>query len=589
MEKNKTNKTVSIIIVVALIIVVLWFIIIYPLIRFNANENMVMEATKRYFEVNYTQLPKEGEIRTVSVRTLLDQKYITDLRTAYNRDTCSGKESWAKVRKINGKYQYYVYLKCGAISSNVDHQGPTITLKGKTTLEVEKGSTFKDPGIESVRDNTDGTMDTKDVTVKSNVDTSKIGTYTVTYQIEDSFSNMTTVTRKVIVSQSLAKTVEEVTEKKNVYQGNVTNNYIRFSGQLFRIVGANSDGTVKIVSDENISQVDYQSLDKWLNTYYYNHLADSSKEYLEQNYSWCSDTVKEGEVNTKNTCKSEKNKQNVGLLSINDYNNSLKEGESYLYTNTINWTYSKKDSKNAWTVKDGFFGQESKYLGYSITYPFNVRPALVLKKGVKIQSGDGTLTHPYEIGDFKEAKGGSKTTTRYSGEYVSYGSTLYRIVDANVDGYTKVIAVYNLANDTISYGTGDQYNPEKEGNIGYYIENNASKYIKTGIFVKHEISVPIYTKRATYTGKKTEKNYQVKFAAPSMFEMYSSYYDSFWYIESSKDTSVRYLSSYNGTVYYSMDSVTQQQAHMRFVGFLKKSSVIVSGSGTKEDPYKLSY
>lgn len=589
MEKNKVNKMVTIIIIVALIIMVLWFIIIYPLIRFNANENTMLNAAKRYYEVNYAQLPKEGEIRTVSLRTLLDQKYITDLRTAYHRGTCSGKDSWVKVKKENGKYQYYTYLKCGIISSIVDHQGPVITLNGNPTMNVEKDSIFKDPGIKSVEDRTDGTMDVKDVSVKSDVDTSKIGTYTITYTIADSFSNVSTVTRKVIVSQGLAKTVEQATNKKNVYQGTNVSNYIRFSGQLFRIVRANSDGTVVIVSDESISQVDYQSLNQWLNDYYYSHLADSSKEYLADSTTWCSDTVKAGEVDQKNACKEEKTKQNVGLLSINDYNSSLKEGESYLYTNTINWTASKKDSKTAWTVKNDFFDQDSHYLDYSVSYPFNVRPALVLKKGVQIQSGDGSLEHPYEIGDFTKAKGGVKTTTRYSGEYVIYGSTLYRIVEANVDGSTKVISVHNLVNDSIPYGTETEYHPEKAGTVGYYIENNVSKYAKTGIFMKHEIRVPIYTKRATYTAKKTEKKYQVKFAAPSMFEMYSSYFDSFWYIESSKDSTIRYLSSDNGTVYYTMDGVAEQLAHLRFVGFLKKSSVIVSGSGTKTDPYKLSY
>ena len=41
MEKNKVKKNISIIITVAVIILGLWFIIIYPLIRFNENEKIV--------------------------------------------------------------------------------------------------------------------------------------------------------------------------------------------------------------------------------------------------------------------------------------------------------------------------------------------------------------------------------------------------------------------------------------------------------------------------------------------------------------------------------------------------------------------
>lgn len=587
MEKNKIQKNISIIVTILIIILGLWFIIIYPLIRFNANERKVVEAAKRYFQINSTRLPKEKNLTTVSLRTLLDQKYIDDLRTAYNKDTCSGKDSWVKVRKAGGEYKYYVYLKCGIMHSSVDHKGPEITLKGKETIEVEKNSKFTDPGVESVRDNTDGTMDVKDVYIKGDVDTSKIGSYTITYSIVDSFENKTEVTRKVVVSQSLEETVKRATDNDQIYKGKEVNNYIKFSGQLFRIVGVNSDDTVKIVSDENISHVDYQSVDKWLNEYYYNHLTDRSKEYLVTNYNFCKDTISKDQVDSKLNCDNEKNKQNVGLLSINEYNRSLKEGESYLYTDTINWTSDQLNSKKAWTVKEVFFGQDSKFLDYDQSYNFNIRPVLVLKKGIKILSGDGSITNPYDLGDFKTAKGGTSTTKRYSGEYISYGGITYRIVEPNIDGYTKVISINDIFSENVKYGEGNQYNPNNKENIGYYIENNVSKNIKVGIFAKHDVSIPIYKEKATYTGKSTTKKYNIKFAAPSMYEMYSTYFGSVWYIESTKGE-MKYLSSYNGTVYYSMNEI-ELSAKARFTAYLKKSAVIVSGKGTLQDPYKVSY
>ncbi len=587
MEKNKIQKNISIIMTIVVIALGLWFIIIYPLIHFNANERKVLEAGKRYFQINSNRLPNEKNLTTVSLRTLLDQKYITDLRTAYNRDTCSGKDSWVKVKKIGGEYKYYVYLKCGVMNSSIDHKGPEIRLKGKETIEVEKNSKFVDPGIESVRDNTDGTMDIKDVHIKNNVDTSKIGSYTITYSAIDSFENKTEVTRKVVVSQSLEETVKKATDNDQIYKGKKVNNYIKFSGQLFRIVGVNADGTVKIVSDENISHVDYQSVDKWLNEYYYSHISDHSKEYLVNHYSFCKDTISKEQVDSKVNCDNEKNKQNVGLLSINEYNKSLKEGESYLYTDTINWTSDQLNSKKAWTVRSVFFGQDSKFLDYDQTYNFNVRPVLILKKGIKILAGDGSITNPYDIGDFKTAKGGTSTTKRYSGEYITYGGITYRIVEPNVDGYTKVISINDIFGESVGYGDGDQYNPNNKENIGYYIENNVSKNIKVGIFTKHDVNVPIYKEKATYTGKKTTKKYNIKFAAPSMYEMYSTYFDSVWYVESTNGD-MKYLSSYNGTVYSSMNEI-ELSAKARFTAYLKKSAVIVSGAGTLENPYKVSY
>ena len=81
MEKNKVKKNVTVIIIALIVIIGLWLIIIYPLIKFNENEKTVINATKRYFEINSNKLPREGDIKTISVGDLLDQKYITDLRT----------------------------------------------------------------------------------------------------------------------------------------------------------------------------------------------------------------------------------------------------------------------------------------------------------------------------------------------------------------------------------------------------------------------------------------------------------------------------------------------------------------------------
>lgn len=589
MKNEKIKKRITIITIALVIIIGLGLIIIYPLIHFHQNEKKVLEAVERYFEINKNQLPTEGNLKTIEVTELLDKKYLTDLRTAYNTDTCQSRKSWVKVRKEKGKYQYYTYLKCGVFESKVDHEGPVITLEGKETINLERTEKFIDPGVKSIVDKNDGTIDKKEVSIKGEVNKDKVGTYTITYTAFDSLYNKTEVTRKVVVSQSLTKTVKNETDNDNIYKGLGVNNYITFSGQLFRIVGLDNDGNIKIVSDEDIASVDYNSIDKWLNDYYYNNLNEESKKYLVTNYNWCNDTISKDQTDTIKTCNKQENKKNVGLLAINEYNSTLKEGGSYLYTNTINWTANSLDSKKAWTTRDSFIGMNSRYLEYSKDYNFKVRPSVVLKKNIKVKSGDGTIDNPYNIGDFKKGKPGTDVSERTSGEYVRYGGTLYRIVGKDSEGYTKVISVNNLADVTVEYGSGNQYNPNKKDNIGYIIENSVSKYAKVGIFAKREIEVPIYEGGATYSGKKTTKKYNIKFSAPSMYDMYSARYDSFWYIESSKNADNKYLSSYNGTVYFDMTDIGEVDAHIIYTGYLKKSSVIVSGSGTMNDPYEINY
>ena len=80
----------------------------------------------------------------------------------------------------------------------IDSEAPVITLTGGDTMSLPVGSEFKDPGY-TASDNTDGDL-TDAVTVTGSVDTSTAGEYTLTYTATDSFGNVATVTRTVIVA-----------------------------------------------------------------------------------------------------------------------------------------------------------------------------------------------------------------------------------------------------------------------------------------------------------------------------------------------------------------------------------------------------
>ena len=78
-----------------------------------------------------------------------------------------------------------------------DKTAPTLTLKGSQHTEIVVGTNYKDPGVSAV-DNCDGDISNKIVT-SGHVDTSKIGTYTITYSVLDSKNNQATITRTVKV------------------------------------------------------------------------------------------------------------------------------------------------------------------------------------------------------------------------------------------------------------------------------------------------------------------------------------------------------------------------------------------------------
>ncbi len=82
-----------------------------------------------------------------------------------------------------------------------DTEKPKITLKGTNPTYLYVGATYKEPGYE-VTDNC-GTNLTSKVTITNNINTSKTGTYEVTYKVTDDYNNENTITRtvKVIMNQ----------------------------------------------------------------------------------------------------------------------------------------------------------------------------------------------------------------------------------------------------------------------------------------------------------------------------------------------------------------------------------------------------
>ena len=115
------------------------------------------------------------------------------------------------MRNEGGGYAYYTHLKCGNRHSNVDYTGPIINLKGTKKMTINKGDTYKEPGVLTVKDNKDGELKVSDVTISGKVDTNKIGKYQIKYTASDSLDNETVVTREVEVIEK-SRTIESNSE-----------------------------------------------------------------------------------------------------------------------------------------------------------------------------------------------------------------------------------------------------------------------------------------------------------------------------------------------------------------------------------------
>ncbi len=83
------------------------------------------------------------------------------------------------------------------VNTPPDTTAPVIALTG-STINLYVGGTFTDPGA-TASDNEDGNL-TSSIITSGSVDTSTIGTYSITYTVSDTAGNSASVTRSVTIS-----------------------------------------------------------------------------------------------------------------------------------------------------------------------------------------------------------------------------------------------------------------------------------------------------------------------------------------------------------------------------------------------------
>lgn len=604
MNKKKIIRIVVVVLVVLLVLAILYFAFYYPNKVFKDNEKKFIAAGERYYQINKNYLPnQEGRVLTVNLGTLIKEDYLDDIYIPYSKKVCDLNESTVKAIKKDGEFQYYTYLKCGNYESSTDHEGPVITLNGDSTINLNKGDGYKEPGVKSVVDDTDGNLNVDDVTIKGEVDTNTVGTYEITYSASDSLNNKSEVTRKVVVEESLSNVVREATSDTNgYYKGDALNNYVMFNNMTFRIVKINSNNTVTIASDEVLANVDYtndgrfadSSLDSWLNDYFYNLLESKYKKLITSS-KWCDDVLNaDNYVATE--CSRSSATRNVGILSIQDYNNTLADDISFLDFGGIVWYANLDSNNNPWTMTD-LYDYPLKSEPMNQEYLFNVRPAVTLKKNTKVLSGDGSEADPYILVENDSARRNTLINERQIGEYINYSGYTWRIAGIN-DDTTEVIMTGVVTNNYVELQIGYNnsgakvYNPNKKGNIGYQVINEMTKYVSTDLFTKTKVEVPIYNNKVTYKGKKDTKTYNNIVTIPSVFDIFTAKGDNssdggYWYIDSSKEDGVKTVMYPAGTVTYT--TVTDDRTEgVKIKAYLKSDVFITDGDGSLEHPYTIS-
>ena len=89
-------------------------------------------------------------------------------------------------------------------AATADTTAPVISLTGSSTINLEVGDTFTDPGA-TATDGVDGDL-TSSITTSGSVDTSTAGTYTIEYSVSDAAGNAATVVQRTVIVSLAATT-----------------------------------------------------------------------------------------------------------------------------------------------------------------------------------------------------------------------------------------------------------------------------------------------------------------------------------------------------------------------------------------------
>ena len=168
-----------------------------PEIILNGEQTYNQSYATEYVEPGYTVTDNYDKDLTEKVQVKKEEISENEYNLIYTVEDSSGNKA-VKTRKVN----------------IIDDIPPVMTLNGNASMQILLNSKYEEKGA-IAKDDKDGDLTSK-IEIAGNVDTSKVGTYTVTYKVADNSGNETTKTRKVTVYKKTVQAQNGTNGKKGV-------------------------------------------------------------------------------------------------------------------------------------------------------------------------------------------------------------------------------------------------------------------------------------------------------------------------------------------------------------------------------------
>ena len=392
-------------------------------------------------DTDFTDGSMNDKTFTLTVNVYADGKVVTDnLDTTNTLDSITVSDCTLDPVFNSATTEYNCTVKNNVTTVNVNATATSTKAKvrglgvkeltvGKNTLPIR---VIAEDGSENIYN--------VNVTRKNPVESVSI--FKKEYEVINANPTLMTSSNNTTDASGLYKSTDTNTGKPTYYfRGNVTNNYVKFAGQIWRIVRVNEDGTIRIVMQDGINSNANIAFNSNYNNYTYMHYTNSqSKTTLESWYqtnigskkdlassvasgayyceqakakysdSWTSGSATMTTYNKYTPdfkCATDGNGKgqvsaSIGLLT---YDEVIYAG-GYFNQNNSNY-YLNNPAISWWTMSPAGISDSSSYVWFvsttggigndRVNYTHRLRAVLNLTADTKISDGDGTKENPFIV------------------------------------------------------------------------------------------------------------------------------------------------------------------------------------------------
>ena len=378
---------------------------------------------------------------TLTVNVYADGKVVTDnLDTTNTLDSITVSDCTLDpvFNSATTEYSCTVKNNVTSVTVNATATSSKAKVRGLGTKELSVGANTLP--IRVIAE--DGSEKIYNVNVTRKNPVESVSIFKKEYEVIDAEPTLTTSSNNSNDASGLYKSTDTNTNKPTYYfRGNVTNNYVKFAGQTWRIVRVNEDGTIRIVMQDGINSNANIAFNSNYNNYTYMYYTNSQAKttleswyqtnigskadlaknvasgayYCEQAKAKYSDSYISGSATmttySKYTpdfkCSSDGNDKgvvnaSVGLLT---YDEVVYAG-GYQHSSNSNY-YLNNPAIYWWTMSPTGFSGSYSYVwdvnntgsirNVTVDYIDVVRPVLNLTADIQISDGDGTKDGPFVV------------------------------------------------------------------------------------------------------------------------------------------------------------------------------------------------